>query len=139
MTGFEGLFDIATIRDIAKLFGPEYISIENDDYRGCPPESWEVLEESYRGTDILDTPVENIVIDEEKHWFKVWLREETSDMTYKAVQRLMAAYAEKTHREVEIVIRTNGTFAAFAYQDGYMLCEWANIEDMVRHMRKFVD
>ena len=59
-------------------------------------------------------------------------------MKYETVQSVIATYAEKTHREVEIVIRTNGAFKAFAYENGYMICEWANIDDMLAHMRKFV-
>ena len=66
-------FEVASIRDIVEAFHPKTISIENDDYRGCPPADWETLCRWYRGTDILRTSVSKIVIDDVTNHINVWL------------------------------------------------------------------
>lgn len=65
------IFPTCTIREIANDFNPALISIENDDYRGCPPAPFERLCLWYRGTDILKTEVKKIVVDGDI--WRVWL------------------------------------------------------------------
>ena len=66
-------FELATVREAVCTFAPALISIENNDYRGCRPVDWETLQKFYEGTDILDSSVVKIVIDDEKSHMKVWL------------------------------------------------------------------
>ncbi len=58
--------------------------------------------------------------------------------TWETLYKMMSEYAKLTHREIELVIRTDGTFKAFAYYKGVMLCEWGSVGDMAEHLKKFV-
>lgn len=56
-------FNIATLKDVIEMFDPKLISIENNDYRGCPPASKEKIYLWYRGTDVMNTEVDEIEVD----------------------------------------------------------------------------
>ena len=57
-------FELPTVRDVAEAFPDRLVSIENDDYRGCPPASLDKLNLWYRGTDVLKTEVIHIVLED---------------------------------------------------------------------------
>ena len=55
--------EVATVRDVINMWNPKLISIENKDYRGCPPATKEQIYLWYRGTDVLKTECDEIVVD----------------------------------------------------------------------------
>ena len=70
---WDGLFELATVKDVVEAFSPALISIENDDSRECPPVDWDTFKRLFRGTDILRAGCRKIVVDDEKNHFKIWL------------------------------------------------------------------
>ena len=65
-------FKLCTLRDVAEIWQDKRISIENDDYRGCPAVDYETLKRLYRGTDILESKVINIQLSTDGT-IKCWL------------------------------------------------------------------